>query len=160
MTKKFQNSPFLWWILDHYLIHDSFGPPNSPSQTAAWSVQPFLHGRFCIFLIRKIAPSHFLPPDLPLADSISVLLDSGHYVQKCIVWEGGRGRWKCGSEKCRSISWGRKCRSDDVHVWKVVKTENSKRLFYECLLEQSGIRWSLNDDYEQRSGVHIHYNSP
>jgi len=36
--------PFPWGNLDHHLIHGSPGPPESSTQTAARSVQPFLQG--------------------------------------------------------------------------------------------------------------------
>ena len=35
--------PFPWGDLDPHLIHGSPGPPKSSTQTAARSVQPFLH---------------------------------------------------------------------------------------------------------------------
>jgi len=41
-------------------------PPDSPFQTAAQSVQPFLHSRCRILPIRYIAPRNF-PPNLPLS---------------------------------------------------------------------------------------------
>jgi len=33
-----------WGDLDCHLIHRSLGPPKSTSETASWSVQPFLQG--------------------------------------------------------------------------------------------------------------------
>jgi len=33
--------------------------------------------------------------------------------------------------------------------------QNKTLRYQECLLEQSGFRWFLNDGYEQRPGVHI-----
>jgi len=38
-----QNCPFPWVHLHPYLIHGSLAPPESPTQTASRSVQPFLH---------------------------------------------------------------------------------------------------------------------
>jgi len=32
------------WILDPYLLHGSFGPPHTSTQTASRSVQPFFAG--------------------------------------------------------------------------------------------------------------------
>jgi len=36
--------PFPTWDVDLYLIHGSLSPPESSTQTASRSVQPFLHG--------------------------------------------------------------------------------------------------------------------
>jgi len=39
-----QNCPFPWGDLDPHLIHGPLGPPESTSQTASRSVQPFFQG--------------------------------------------------------------------------------------------------------------------
>ena len=39
-----QNCPFAWRDLDPHLIHGSMDPPESSTQTASRSVQPFLQG--------------------------------------------------------------------------------------------------------------------
>jgi len=42
-----------------HLVHDSLGAAHSQCQTAARSVQPFLHGRCHILPTRYITPPHF-----------------------------------------------------------------------------------------------------
>jgi len=39
-----QNCPFPWGNLDPHLIHGFLGLPESSTQTASWSVHPFLQG--------------------------------------------------------------------------------------------------------------------
>jgi len=39
-----QNCPFTWEAVDPHLIHGLLGPPESSTQTASLSVQPFLQG--------------------------------------------------------------------------------------------------------------------
>ena len=39
-----QSCPFPWGDLDHHLINGSSGQPESSTQMASWSVQPFLQG--------------------------------------------------------------------------------------------------------------------
>ena len=39
-----QNCPFPWWIWTSFITHCSLGPPESTTQTASQSFQPFLQG--------------------------------------------------------------------------------------------------------------------
>jgi len=102
-TSPTQNWPF---SSGPHLIHGSLGPPESTSQTASWSLHPFLHGSWSwqtdhatpsvtivrIYTVLRCALNFFLSVFTHLAFYICLccmwLTGSNSAPNKCYQWKG------------------------------------------------------------------------